>query len=305
MQATQKHIPSVTIGIAAHNEERSIRRVIRSLLRQRGGSYHLESIIVLCDGCTDSTAARVQSVADFDKRVILINDGLRTGKIGRLNWLCANVTSDILLIFDADIEVRDMYVLEKYAKGFMKTGAQLVSGLHLPQKPRNFMESIFVTWDMIWMQIRTTASNIHTVHNIAGCNFGMTKEMYKDLRIPPELIAEDEYVFFESQRRGFTYQFLPDIHIHFQLPGTLSDYLRQSTRFIATKHGMELYFKEGVADAYILSGKQKLAGIWKVMKKRPFRTICALFLQVLVRIYSHMRTIKMQNGVWETIKSTK
>lgn len=300
--------PTLTVGIAAHNEERSIRRVLRSLLSQHGASYQLESIVVLCDGCTDSTASRVQPIADNDARVQLIDDGKRCGKIGRVNWLCANITSDILVILDADIEIRDKDVLEKFAVTFKERGVGLVSGLHIPKKARNFAESIFVTWDMIWMHIRTKSKNKNTIHNIAGCNFAMSRKMYSGLQIPPELVAEDEYVYFESQKRKLKYRFEPEIHVYYQLPGTLTDYLKQSVRFISTKERVKRHFYDTVAnvpEAYSISNHDKIDGIWIVMKQRPLRTVLAIMLQVIARIYINFRTIQAHNGVWETIKSTK
>jgi glycosyltransferase involved in cell wall biosynthesis len=95
--------PTLTIGIPAYNEERNIHNLIRSIFRQTSNRFVLKQIIVVCDGCTDSTVDILSKVSKKSSRVILIERKIRAGKADALNVIYKKSQTDYLLTIDADV----------------------------------------------------------------------------------------------------------------------------------------------------------------------------------------------------------
>ncbi len=89
---------SVSVLLAAYNEERIIDRTLRSVLASK---YPLAEVIVVNDGSSDGTASRVEEIARRDPRVHLLNQE-NTGKAGALNAGLEKVSSEIIVTLDAD-----------------------------------------------------------------------------------------------------------------------------------------------------------------------------------------------------------
>src|SRR5215211_8113519 len=89
-------LPSVTLIVAAHDEEAVIKRWAESAL---GLDYPRErlAIVVVCDGCTDATAERARAAGVH--RVIELERG---GKVAALNVAAAEAYGDVLAFSDAN-----------------------------------------------------------------------------------------------------------------------------------------------------------------------------------------------------------
>jgi peptidoglycan-N-acetylglucosamine deacetylase len=88
--------PSVSVVIAAYNEEKVIASTIRAVL---AGSYEPLEIIVVDDGSKDDTSGEV--LRNFGSRVTLIRQE-NAGKAPALNRGIAEATGEILVSLDAD-----------------------------------------------------------------------------------------------------------------------------------------------------------------------------------------------------------
>ena len=108
-----KKIKSVTIGIPAHNEAKNISLLLNSIVMQKQLSYKLDSVIVLCDGCTDNTSDIARKYEKQYKYISQLKDGKRIGKSPRLNQLFKLNQSDIVIIFDGDTVLANQMVVEK------------------------------------------------------------------------------------------------------------------------------------------------------------------------------------------------
>jgi glycosyltransferase involved in cell wall biosynthesis len=91
--------PSVTVLIAAHNEEQVIRSKLENTLGLDYPRERLE-VIVASDGSTDGTDAIVKEFAG--RGVRLCRTGERRGKVAALRAAQALATGEILVISDAD-----------------------------------------------------------------------------------------------------------------------------------------------------------------------------------------------------------
>jgi peptidoglycan-N-acetylglucosamine deacetylase len=90
---------SLSVVIAAYNEDKVIRRTLRSLLDT---DYEGElEVVVVDDGSGDQTAREVQSVAAEDERVHLLRQA-NLGKAKALQRALASVRNGIVVFLDAD-----------------------------------------------------------------------------------------------------------------------------------------------------------------------------------------------------------
>lgn len=90
--------PTVSVIIAAHNEEQTIARKIGNTLDLDYPSHLLE-IIIASDGSTDRTVQLARGFSDRGVRLLALP---RLGKIPALNEAVASATGDILLFTDAN-----------------------------------------------------------------------------------------------------------------------------------------------------------------------------------------------------------
>ncbi len=116
--------PTVSLIIAAYNEERVIREKLDNALALDYPADKLE-IVVASDGCTDATDAIVQSYAD--RGVVLERVEPRGGKTRALNRVIPRTHGDILVLSDANTMYRPD-AIQKLVRHFADPSVGAVSG---------------------------------------------------------------------------------------------------------------------------------------------------------------------------------
>jgi cellulose synthase/poly-beta-1,6-N-acetylglucosamine synthase-like glycosyltransferase len=119
--------PNFALLVPAHNEAKTIARVVRSL-ESLDYPADRRTIVVLADNCDDDTA---EVAAGLGVRVMVRGDPLRPGKGQALEWAFARLLSepsgfDAFCVFDADNRV-DAGFLRGVA-GELERGAEAVQG---------------------------------------------------------------------------------------------------------------------------------------------------------------------------------
>ena len=115
--------PTVTLIIAAHNEEACIASKIENTLALDYPRARLE-IIVASDGSTDRTADIVRSYAD---RGIVLREFPRLGKTGMQNQVARSVSGEILVFSDANAAYRPD-AIRKLVRNFADPAVACASG---------------------------------------------------------------------------------------------------------------------------------------------------------------------------------
>jgi biofilm PGA synthesis N-glycosyltransferase PgaC len=103
--AIENPVP-VSVLLAAYNEEQIIDRALRSVLASQ---YPLAEVIVVKDGSTDGTDAKVEEIARPDPRVHFVNQE-NTGKAGAHKAGLEKASSEITMTLDADTLLIDVVV---------------------------------------------------------------------------------------------------------------------------------------------------------------------------------------------------
>lgn len=116
-------LPSVSVLMSVHNEEKVLKDKIISLL-QSSYPAELTEILVGSDASDDSTDGIVMQFAATDTRVKLHRSDIRRGKPAMLNDLASVAWGDILIITDANV-IFAPDTIRLLAEGFSSAGIGL------------------------------------------------------------------------------------------------------------------------------------------------------------------------------------
>ena len=203
------YTPSVSILIAAYNEETGIREKIERTLALDYPPDKLE-LLVLSDGSTDDTDAIVQSISDPRVRLLRIEG--RKGKTSAQNEGVTQARGEVLVFSDATtIYHRQalMYLACNYADA--RVGA--VSGRYQyfdsgGESPTGLGTIAFWNYENL---IKSLQSRILTISGCCGCIYSVRREAYtplaadviSDLVQPLHVIQKGYRVIFEDRALAY------------------------------------------------------------------------------------------------------
>jgi cellulose synthase/poly-beta-1,6-N-acetylglucosamine synthase-like glycosyltransferase len=185
-QAKLGYLPTISILIAAYNEEASIEKKVRQTLELDYPADKLE-IIVLSDGSTDRTDEIVRAITD--PRVRLFRAPQRKGKTNVQN-LGVEIARGEILIFSDATTVYDPMALQYLACNFADPHVGAVSGRfhYFDQKGKSPTGVGTVAFWSYETQIKLMQSRISTISGCSGCIYAVRRSAYTPLR--PEVISD-------------------------------------------------------------------------------------------------------------------
>ncbi len=170
--------PSLSIIVAAYNEERCIAQKIENFLACR---YSGEAeLIVVSDGSTDRTAAIANSMASGRVRVIRQDE--RRGKGVAVNTGAEAARGDVLVFTDANAMFA-ADALEKVARPFDDKSIGLVTGVS--RYPGETIGSAYQRYEQI---LKGLESRLGVVAGADGALYAMRRELFEP--IDPALIND-------------------------------------------------------------------------------------------------------------------
>ena len=293
---------TLTIGIPAYNEAENIGALLVSLNRQQLTAAVIEKVIVYSDASTDNTLTVVKRLKNSIIQVILGKK--RMGKANAMNMIMKHTTSDILVILDADILIRDVRMIERLVEPIMKENADLASARVKEYWTKSKFEEILKISMLLKKDIFEAykqGNNIYTCH---GRGRAFSKKLYSVMRFTENIVAEDAYGYLYTVYSNFKYIFAKNANIHYRLPGTFKDHQKQSVRFIqsykqlADEFGEEFIKRETRIPLHIV-----VPIVMKYCLKYPL----TLFLYMSILIYMRIRSLFVNeiSQKWVIAKSTK
>jgi len=295
---------TVTIAIPAHNEEKNIASLLNSILLQKGNNFKMDKIIVACDGCTDKTSEIVSAFTKLSPMVKLLNDRKRLGKNTRLNKFYADLTSDILISFDADITITDLFLVSKIVAAFNDKKIGLIGGRVNHTSENNFVGKSLLAQEYFWSKVIASITNGNNVHSHTGPISAAKKEFIKKIRIPKDL-PDDHFLYFKALENNFSYKYVKDASVFIKTPATLNDYMKQSTRFLSSAQNIKKYFGDWVQNYYYIPYQVKLKAYLITFVKNPVYLPTALMIVSFQRILSFKYLEKNNIGIWTSIETSK
>lgn len=291
---------TLSIGIPAYNEEANISYLLKELLSQKTEQIVLKNIIVNSDGSTDNTAVEVRKIKN--KKVILINNSQRKGRIFRQEQIMKKTTSDVLVLVDADIQINDRFFLEKITKPIIQRKADLTSVKVEELESENFLERILDTSMKLKKYIFENINNGNNLYTCHGRARAFSKKLYKIIKFN-DAVAEDAFSYLYCITKGMKYEYVGSTQIFYKLPTDFNDHQKQSIRFLNSQRDLARYFGSKIVNEnYHLP----LVPLFFSTLKFSLRNPLSMITYISVFTYLKIKALFLNTKItWEISKSSK
>jgi len=199
-----KEWPTVTLLIAAYNEETVIEAKLRNALQLTYPADKLE-IIVVSDGSSDRTADLVRGFNNG--RVRSLHDPARRGKGHALNRGAAASTGSVLLMSDAN-NFYSPDAVQHLVRGLCEPGVGGISGAKRvdfdPAREASRGDGLYWRYES---SLKRAESRVGGTVAADGEIFAMHRALYED--IPANVVNDDLYLTLRMVRRGHRLAYEP------------------------------------------------------------------------------------------------
>ncbi len=227
--AVTSQLPAISILIAGHNEEGSIRRCVASLREQ---TYSDVEIVCVDDGSTDRTFAILQDLERQGEIDHAVRCQLRGGKSAALNLAARLATGDIFVVIDSDCTF-DRHAVAEVVATFNDPHVAAVSANVLV---RNWQASIITSLQaieyLIGISLGRMASNVfNQVSCISGAFGAFRRTAWENLGGMDVGPGEDFDFTMRLRAAGGQIAFASQAICYTDVPQTLTALARQRTRW--------------------------------------------------------------------------
>lgn len=291
--------PTLTIGIAAYNEEANIGQLLSELLLQKIDSADLQGILVVSDASTDNTDTLVKS---FESGLIkLLRLEKRSGANGVQNVIKDQSTSDILILLNADILPENQNFIENLIRPIVKDpSVGLTSAVLLPAKPYTFFEKILAHNHQFKSKLFASIGNGNNIYTCYGPARAFARPLYKAFHYTDTIPCDAaSYMFCMKEKMRFVSVSYP--RAIFRCPSNFRDHIKQSSRFAAGKDSLIMLFGDSAKKAYSIPYMPLVIGILKECVLHPI-----FFISFFI-VWCFTRTRKSEpfTSSWDMATSSK
>jgi cellulose synthase/poly-beta-1,6-N-acetylglucosamine synthase-like glycosyltransferase len=219
--------PTVSLIIAAYNEERVIAKKLKNSLALEYASENLE-IIVVSDGSTDNTPRIVEAFRE--KGVTNLFVPQRQGKAAAINRAVGQARGEILLLSDANC-FYDAQAVRSLARHFSNSEVGGVTGRKSirKQEERESSRGDGAFWK-VESCVKSWESRIGSVPTADGEIFALRRSVFVPL--PEDTINDDTFLTFQIVRRGLRVIYEPAAVSEEFASQTLADDFRVKARMV-------------------------------------------------------------------------
>lgn len=299
----KKIMSTVTIGIAAYNEEKNISKLLNDICRQKEKDFKITQIVFALDGCTDNTKREIERC--IDTRIKVLNYKKNQGKIARTNNLLRFAKTDYLILIDADIKLFDDSAFINLLEPMLKPGSKvsLTSGRQVQIVGSSPVEKIASAGALVW-DIAKSMSGSNSIYYCSGGNRAFAKSFYQRLKFP-KIMAEDIYPYMYAKLNGYLFEYVPKPIILYSLPKTLKDYLLRDKRYtLSPLQHKQLFNPILVNRQFTINNKIRLNALIRASIANPIWTLCYLTLSPLPKLMAFFEKDKYQS-TWSPLSSTR
>jgi glycosyltransferase involved in cell wall biosynthesis len=290
-------MPTISVGVCAHNEEKNIRQSLSSISSQSLKDFKLEEILVVSSGSTDLTDTIVKEYISRDPRVRLIVQEKREGKSSAVNLFMEEAKGNILVLVNADNQLKDM-ALSRLLAPLMNEKVGIVGGHPVPVNTGKTMVGFAVR--MLWdMHHRLSLASPKTGELIAFRNLG--------IKIPPGTNTDEDWIRMEIERRGYTTAYAPGAIVLNRGPENLKEFMVQRTRVNIGEKYMKKRYGFMVPTWQVRSLIPAISGFLRDNRGHVPKVLGAVSLEFMARIYAtvYVSMNRPDQYVWKVVDSTK
>jgi cellulose synthase/poly-beta-1,6-N-acetylglucosamine synthase-like glycosyltransferase len=276
---------TLTIGIPALNEEKTISELLRALLKQRLDKVVLKEIIVNVSGSTDNTETHVKEMIKADSRIKLISGGKREGKASALNDILREARGDILLFIDGDVVLEKDAVLNLLEPFFQDEQVGVCSGNTMPLKQREDFfgfASLFIR--SLHHEMCNYLMSMGLVPKVNGSFYAVRRDVLKSL--PITVISDDEYASLLAQKKGYKIVYVPDALVYTEDPSSFGSFVEWQKRIISGQMYMKRDFNYEVPTMKASTVAYCWLKLWKRYRWKVFPMATLLLLGSISFIFA-------------------
>lgn len=241
-------LPTVTIMIPAHNEEKVIASTLERIL-ELNYPQHLIQIIVINDNSSDTTGVQIKKVQDnsLERRINVITTNKENGGRGKahaLNLALKQAKGEWICIFDADAAPERNTLKFLIIKSFEDKRFAAVFGRNKARnRNRNFLTKC-INLELIASQriVNPGKWYLFKLGQIPGTNFIINRTILQKVGgWDSRAITEDTDLGFTIMKRNYLIAYESRAEAYQQEPEKLSVYVKQRTRW--AKGNLYVVFK--------------------------------------------------------------
>ncbi len=227
---TAVHTPTVTLLIAAYNEEEMITHKIENSLALDYPPERLQ-ILVAADGSTDRTA---QLAAAYAHQNVLLNDEpARRGKMAAINRAMPRATGEIVLFSDAN-NFYQANALRELVKPFADASVGAASGAKVIAKGDGVLgesEGLYWRYESF---IKEKETAVHSSVGVAGEMLAIRRCLFEPP--PDDVINDDFYMAARLLHRGYRVVYVPAARSIERISPTAQDEMARRARIVAGRY---------------------------------------------------------------------
>ena len=226
---SDEYAPTVTVIMAAFNEEKVITGSMRSLLNS---DYPALDIVVVDDGSTDDTLRLLQDGFGDDSRVRILHQK-NAGKMAAMNRALRSAEGEILMLADADT-LFPPAAIGLLARHFVD---QRIGAVAAGVRIGNAADNILTRWQALEYSTcqnfdRRGYDLLNCIPVIAGAAGAVRREAINALGgFSPDTLNEDMDMTWQLLRAGWRIVNDSEAVAYTEAPNTLNSFLRQRFRW--------------------------------------------------------------------------
>jgi cellulose synthase/poly-beta-1,6-N-acetylglucosamine synthase-like glycosyltransferase len=260
-------LPTVSIIIAARNEEANIRRCLESLARLTY-PLHLLEVLVVDDRSTDATPSIVREFIRQYSHMKLVVAGPHTDHLrGKANAVTQGIESshgEILFLTDADCEIPARWV-EETVKYYTDKNIGIVAGFTALQNGNLFSSLQAIDWYLL-LSVAAATIRLRFPVTAVGNNFSIRRNAYEQVggyRAIPFSVTEDYALFRAVTTAGYAARLPLDIGTIVESGAcrTWKELYRQKKRWFVGGRDLGIKSHMIISVAYMLNALILLAAI--------------------------------------------
>lgn len=219
-------IKSLTIGLCAYNEEKTIGEALKELLTQSFPCKY--EILIVASGCTDQTPQIVREFMQKHETIRLIEEPQRQGKVSAINLILKEAKGDIIFLTDADV-ILEKNSIKNILPHFSDPKVGAVSGRPIPvNRKGDFWGNLaWLSFDAMHTYRSNEARKQGLIHP-SGYLYAIRKGIVPN--IPTNTIIDDLMIGYLINSAGYKILYEPSAKVYVKFPTSFSDYLVQKIR---------------------------------------------------------------------------
>ena len=218
-------LPKVSVVIPAYNEESTIAKTLRSIIRTRYPDFE---VLVVDDGSKDKTLSIAKRFAGQKVKVLHKKNG---GKASALNFGIRRAKGKIIFTMDADTTV-DPGSMKKMVRFFKDPEVMSVTPAMVTEHPRTIVQRVQYTEYAMGLFLRKAFAALRSIYIAPGAFSAYRKAFFDKYGLYDEHnITEDLEMGLRIQYLGFHTENCPEAPAYTAAPATFRELLLQRRRW--------------------------------------------------------------------------